>query len=111
MESTLAFIAGTLIVAYIALCPWMCKRHVWWFTYFAYFFLFSAFVAMLMFFFAKLHCLSTIAILLIFGQVIASQISMFILCFKKEKSCFEKWHCGLCIGSQLFIVVLVKLLL
>ncbi|MEO6875457.1 MAG: hypothetical protein ABI222_11620 [Opitutaceae bacterium] len=87
-----------LPIGYVALCVWMFRRRVWWFTYLAYFFVFGASGGwFLMLEVASLGAVPITAIpalgmelFLLTAAVFACLASSLVLQFRENKDRFER---------------------
>ena len=85
-------------IGYLALCAWMFRRHAWWFTYVAYFFVFGAFGGwFLTLEVASLGAVPMTAIpalgmelFLLTAAVCACLASSLVLQFRKKKDRFDR---------------------
>lgn len=96
-----------LPTAYVALCIWMAWRRVWWFTYFAYFFLFSAVGGWCLTWpFPNGPILVLGVAFLYSAAVVACLGASLALQFRKQKSLFEQVAM---VGGYCYVAVLVVL--
>lgn len=96
-----------LPTAYVALCIWMACRRVWWFTYFAYFFLFGAVGGWCLTWpFPNGPILVLGVAILYSAAVVACLGSSLALQFRKQKSLFDQVAM---VGGYCYVAVLAVL--
>lgn len=99
-------LAGSLVLpcGYVALCVWMMRRRVWWFTYIAYFCLFGAVGGWCL---TLLFSNGPLLLLGVFWSCTAAVLSCLgsslVLQFRRQKSRFELVAM---IGGYLYTVAL-----